>query len=243
MWSPTTLAGLLTNPTYTGKAAWYRTMEVTPPGGGRPRRRPRPREDWVEVAMPAIVSEETFAAAQAARASHAAFSPRRATSGHWLLRRLVVCGACGIHARTMQTTSQGRVNRYYLCAYRDPVLAGGPDRVCKQRQIRADELDRFVWEKVRDVLLRPEVLLAGEAASAGGHTPNDELLGTELQHLAARLEQADVERRRLADLYQAGIIDVMELKRRGAEVTARKASLEAEQTALTNRHRELATHN
>ena len=244
MWSPTTISGLLTNPTYMGKAAWYRTEHVTPPGGGRARRRPRPQQDWVEVSVPAIISEDTFAAAQAAKAHHSAFSPRRSTPGQWLLRRLVICGACGIHTRAQQmTSSTGKIGRYYSCAYHDPVLAGGPDKACRQRRIRADELDNFVYDKVRDVLLRPEVLLAGEAALAGRHAPHDELLNTQLERLARRVEQADSERRRLADLYQAGLIDTTELRRRGAEVTARKNILEAEQTQLATRHQELAGHN
>ena len=244
MWSPTTISGLLTNPTYMGKAAWYRTEHVTPPGGGRARRRPRPQQDWVEVSVPATVSEDTFAAAQAAKANHSAFSPRRSTPGQWLLRRLVICGACGIHTRAQQmTSSTGKIGRYYSCAYHDPVLAGGPEKVCRQRRIRADELDNFVYDQVREVLLRPDILLAGEAALASRHTPHDELLDTQLARLARRLEQADIERRRLADLYQAGIIDTTELRRRGAEVTARKTILEAEQTELTARHQELAGHN
>ncbi|MGH9010004.1 MAG: recombinase family protein, partial [Acidimicrobiia bacterium] len=244
MWSPTVVSALLTNPTYMGKAAWYRTVHVTPPGGGRTQRRRRPKEDWVEVSVPAIVSEETFAAAQAARANHAAFSPRRTTPGQWLLRRLVICGSCGVHTRAQQmTSSSGKVNRYYSCAYHDPVLAGGPERVCKERRIRADELDSFVYDKIRDVLLRPDVLLAGEAALAGRQAPDDELLDTQLKRLARRIEQADAERRRLADLYQAGIIDIGELRRRGSEVTARKATLEVEEAELTKRHRELAGQN
>lgn len=243
-WSPTTISGLLTNPTYMGKAAWYRTIQVTPPGGGRAKRRPRPKEDWIEVKVPAIVNEETFSAAQAARANHAAFSARRATPGQWLLRRLVVCGACGGHAGAKQMTTNGkRVNRYYSCDNRDPLRAGGPDHVCKQQRIRADELDAFVWDKIQSVLLRPDVLLAGETAVAGRQAPNDELLETQRERLSRRLEQADTERRRLADLYQAGLIDLAELKRRATEITARKASLEAEQEELTNRHQELAAGN
>jgi site-specific DNA recombinase len=194
--------------------------------------------------VPAIVNEETFARAQSARANHSAFSPRRTTPGQWLLRRLVVCGACGVHTRAQQmTSSTGKVSRYYSCAYHDPVLAGGPERACREPRIRADELDSFVYDKIRDVLLRPDVLLAGEAALAGRHAPDDELLDAQHERLARRLDNVDAERRRLADLYQAGIIDTKELRQRGAEVTARRTGLEAEQTELTRRHHELAGHN
>jgi site-specific DNA recombinase len=244
MWSPTTVSGLLTNPTYMGKATWYRTIHVTPPGGGPTRRRARAKDEWIEVNVPAIVSEDTFAAAQAARVNHSSFSARRSTPGQWLLRRLVVCGACGVHTRAQKmTSSSGKVLRYYSCARHDPVLAGGPDRVCREGRIRADELDSFVYDKVSEVLLQPDVLLAGEAALMGHKAPSDELLGAQLARLVRRLDQADGERRRLADLYQAGIIDVDELRRRGAEVKARRAALETERAELAARHRELAGEN
>jgi len=71
------------------------------------------------------------------------------------------------HPRPADDIRQREINRYYSCAYHDPVLAGGPERVCSQQRIRADELDRFVYDKIRDVLLRPDVLLAGETALAG----------------------------------------------------------------------------
>jgi len=241
MWSPTTLAGLLRNPTFMGKASWYRTEYVARPGGARKQRRARAKDEWVEVAVPAIVSEETFAVAQAARSNHSAFSPRRSTPGKWLLRRLVVCGACGAHARAQQMTSaNGNVNYYYSCSRLDPVVAGGPGRVCKQRRVRADALDAFVYDNVCQVLLRPEVLLAGEAVVASREGPQDDILATQLERLARRLNQAEAERRRLADLYQAGLVGLEELRHRGAEITARKASLGAEQAELRARHAELA---
>ena len=102
---------------------------------------------------------------------------------------------------------------------------------------------QFVYDKVRELLLRPDVLLAGEGALAGRQAPQDELLGTQLDRLARRVEQADAERRRLADLYQAGVIGTSELRRRGSEVSARKAALQQEQAELSARHQELAGHN
>ena len=244
MWSPTTLAGLLRNPTFMGKASWYRTVHQSPPGGGPTKRRARAREDWVEVAVPAIVSEDAFAAAQAARANHSSFSPRRAEPGQFLLRCLVICGACGVSTRTQKMASiTGTVSRYYSCSHHDVVIAGGPERVCKERRIRAEALDEFVYDKIRDVLLRPEVLLAGEEALGGRRVKPDELLDTQRDRITKRLEQAEAERRRLADLYQAGLLDTDELRRRGSGLVARRADLEAERDELSLRHRELAGQN
>jgi site-specific DNA recombinase len=245
LWRPSTIAQLLHNRAYAGTAVWYRHDDVARPGQSRPRRRLRPQEDWVEVPVPPIISEELFAAAQAITRDNSIFSPRNSTPGLWLLRGLVVCGACGVRAHVHQSRSaNGHTNRYYDCANHDPFRAGGPERRCRERQVRADELDAFVYDQVRQVLLRPELLIAGEAALAGKtKLPDDELCAAQLERLARRADQIDAERRRLADLYQAGLVELGELRRRSRDVAARKARLEAERAELTARQQDLAVEN
>ena len=243
MWSSSTLIGMLANPTYMGKAAWYRYESVAVPGG-RTKRRLRPSEDLVEVAVPAIVSEGVFAAAKAASPDNSKFSPRKTTPGTWLLRQMVVCGACGTRAYATQSYSSRRLNRYYTCNNRDSIHAGGPDRRCTEASIRADELDAFVFDQVRAVLGRPDVLVAGEQALAGrGPVGDDELLGTQLERLARRIAATDAEKRRLADLYQADLVGLSELRRRSKDLAARHTRLVAEESELAARHHDLADHN
>jgi site-specific DNA recombinase len=248
VWPSSTMGGLLRNPAYAGTARWYR-HETLPPDrpGGRPRRRRRPEADQVAVAVPAIIGVEVFEAAQRVSRANSDFSPRRATPGAWLLRGLVVCGPCGIKAACLQAPTSrggGGHNRYYVCAYKDPLKAGGPQRRCRERQVRADELDAFVFQQVRQALLRPQVLLAGERELTGrAPVPDDELLAAELAHLQRRAEQAGAERRRLLDLYQAGLLELAELKRRVAEVQARQSRLGAQQAALTDQRAALAQDN
>jgi site-specific DNA recombinase len=245
LWRPATIAGMLHNRAYAGTAVWYRHDDVVRPGQSKRRRRLRPQEDWVEVPVPAIISEAVFAAAQAVTRDNSIFSPRHSTPGLWLLRGLVVCGPCGVRAHVHQSRStNGHANRYYDCSNHDPFRAGGPDRRCTERQVRADELDAFVFDQVRKVLLRPEVLMAGEAALAGKtKLPDDELCAAQLERLARRADQVDAERRRLADLYQAGLVELGELRRRSDDVAARKARLERERAELTARQQELAVEN
>jgi site-specific DNA recombinase len=244
LWASSTINGLIRNPTFKGKAAWYR-HEYTPSAGGRSRRRARPEEEWVEVAVPAIINDEIFAAAQAVGRDNSAFSPRKTTPGLWLLRGLVVCGRCGVKAHVQPMRSRnGNTNRYYCCSYHDPIKAGGQDKRCTERRIRADELDAFVFDQIRTVLARPDVLLAGQDALAGREPPSgDEILTAQLEKLTRRVEQADAERRRIADLYQANLITTDELRRRAKEVTARRTKLQAEHAELTARHHELAGKN
>jgi site-specific DNA recombinase len=73
---------------------------------------------------------------------------------------------------------------YYYCRNHDPLHAGGEDRRCPERNIRADALDAFVYDQPRAALTQPDLLLAGERA-VNLHTPlpDDELLATELTRL------------------------------------------------------------
>lgn len=183
--------------------------------------------------MPRIVQDELFEAVQRMSRDHSRFSPRRAEPGRWLLRGLVKCGRCGVGV-SCHTMRGGKDtwNRYYRCSYRDPLRAGGMDRRCPERSIRADELDAYVFECVREVLQRPAVLLVGEiAVSTRAPAPDDDLLEKQLRALDRKCESAAAERRRLVDLYQADLINLVELQRRVRELGARKQAVEDQRAA------------
>lgn len=62
----------------------------------------------------------------------------------------------------MEPSQRGR--RLLVAAGAGPLRAGGEDRRCRERHIRSDALDIYVFDQVREALLRPEVLMAGESA-------------------------------------------------------------------------------
>jgi site-specific DNA recombinase len=138
----------------------------------------------------------------------------------------------------------GSWNRYYHCRNHDPIKAGGDDRRCPERNIRSDALDTFVFDQVRAALLRPDVLTAGEQALAvRTPTPDDELLAAELARLDRKLDATTAERRRLIDLYQAGLLELPELQRRATQVEHRRRDLEQRRDALTTQRQELTRDN
>lgn len=97
---------------------------------------------------------------------------------------------------------------------------------------------------MREALSRPEVLVAGEhALAARAPAPDDELLEAQLARLDRKAESAEAERRRLVDLYQAGLIDLIELQRRTKELDARRRDIDCQRSALADQRRELATDN
>jgi len=246
MWGHSTISRILSDRAYVGTLYYNRTQVLPGPLVGRKSqpRRWRPESEWVAIRVPAIVPDASFEAAQHVTRDNSKWSPRRAEPGAWLLRGLVKCGRCGCGVSCVRITNKRGFRRYYRCVKHDPVRALGRDRVCHERQIRANELDGFVFTEVRNVLLRPAVLLAGETALATRlPVTDDDLLAGQLDRLDRRLQQADQERKRLVDLFQAGLIELTELERRVADVESRRQRLSGERDSMLAQRAELAKDN
>jgi len=180
MWGTSTIGRVLRNEAYIGRVYYNRTelVPATDPGRRHYRQLPRPKEEWIAIAVPPILSEDVFEAAHRVSRDNSKWSPRKATPGAWMLRGLVVCGSCGVSTACHQMRGRnGTWHRYYYCRNHDPVRAGGEARRCPERNIRAEELDAFVFDQIRNALLRPDMLVAGEHALAErAPAPDDDLL-------------------------------------------------------------------
>jgi site-specific DNA recombinase len=246
VWGTSTVNRLLRNEAYIGRVYYNRTETVPDRRPGRRTRQvPRPRADWIAIPCPPLIPDETFQAAAAVSYDNAKWSPRRAEPGAWLLRGLVKCGPCGVGTNCHKMRGRnGTWHRYYYCHNHDPVRAGGQDRRCPERNIRADALDEFVFGQIRAALLDPALLLAGEQTIAvHAPIPDDQLLAAELARLDRRLEAARSEHNRLIDLYQAGLIDMPALQRRAAAITTRQRDTEHKRASLSAQRADLARGN
>jgi site-specific DNA recombinase len=149
-WDPATIRKLLRNPAYIGKAAFGKGAPSTRQritrrirlAGRLPvrdqARRERPRDEWVEIPVPAVIPEETFALAQAQLEHNTRFARRR-TKQPTLLQGLLVCAQCGYAVH--------RKRRTYRCWGRDGWRrTHGP--VCTAPGTRQDHLDALVWREV-----------------------------------------------------------------------------------------------
>lgn len=246
IWVTSTISRLLRNEAYIGRLYFNRTESVPAPGARKGHRQVvRPAEEWVLIPIPPIVDEQTFSAASKAMMDNSKWSPRRAEPGQWLLKGLVKCGSCGVGTNAHRMRGRnGTWHRYYYCRNHDPIRAGGADRRCPERNIRADALDAYVFDRVRTALLHPDTLLAGEkSVAARTPTPDDELLAAELARLGRKITGTDDQRRRLADLYQAGLLELPEVHRRAADLDRRRVELTVRRDDLTAQRHELSRDN
>ncbi|MCI0690356.1 MAG: recombinase family protein, partial [Sporichthyaceae bacterium] len=245
-WGHSTVCRLLRNEAYIGRVYFNRTESVP---DRRPTRRarqvPRDREEWIPIDCPRIVGDEVFEAAGRVATDNTKWSPRRAEPGRWLLKGLVRCGVCGVGTNCHKMRGRnGTWHHYYYCRNHDPLRAGGEDRRCPERNIRADALDEFVFDQIRAALTQPDLLLAGEQAVAvTTPIPEDQLLAAELARLDRKIDAVEAERRRLLDLYQAGLVELAELRRRAAEVAARHRELQTRRASLADERTALARGN
>ena len=249
IWGTSMIGRLLHNEAYIGTVYYNRreTIDGNGPRGARTRKtryRDRPREEWIPISVPPIIDRDTFERVRQVSRDNSRWNPRGAEPGAWLLRGLIECGHCrvGCNCHKMRGRN-GTFHRYY-CRNHDLLRAGGEDRRCPERNIRANELDEYVFQQVRQALLDPRQLIAGERAVITATPPHeDELIANQLKRLTGALDATELERSRLVDAYQAGLLELDELTRRTATLTARRDQLAHEQQTLTERSAELANEN
>ena len=105
-WERSTVWAMLRNPAYVGRACFGKTERRPRQRITRPLRQrkgqatrnsanqERPRQDWIEIPVPALVSESTFALAQEQLERNKHYSPRRTVEPS-LLQAMLVCEKCG----------------------------------------------------------------------------------------------------------------------------------------------------
>ncbi len=168
-WDRSTVWGILRNPAYCGRAAFGKTRvtdrvaRVTRPvrlNGRRGKRRTadedRPRKDWIEIAVPALVSDDVFEAAQRRLQENKRFAARN-TKEPSLLQGLVACQSCGYGDYRTSTRTRSRKLHYYRCLGSDDYRYEN-GRVCANRPVRQDYLDDVVWKHITALLSDPQLI-------------------------------------------------------------------------------------
>jgi site-specific DNA recombinase len=257
-WNATTIRGMLDNPAYIGRAVLGRSR-VVPAGpqlrlvrrNSRPvpsatQRVPGRREEWIEVAVPALVDPAVF---EAARAQLDENRKRKRESGRgprWLLQGLTVCRCCGhaYYAKTsaLSPTDRSRGKRhYYRCVGADAYRLNGATK-CGNSTVRGDRLEQMVWDQVKALLEDPG-RVADEFRRRIGQTHNAD--GPPEQ--VARLDRQMMTLRRgidrLIDGYTGGFIDKVQFETRIGGLKLRLSQLQEQQQAAAeaaNAERELS---
>jgi site-specific DNA recombinase len=221
---------MIHNPYYRGEAAFDRTMRVRPERPTKCYRlkekssdRARSQEDWVTVAVPAIVTEAEQAAAKEALVQGRKHSPRN-TKGVYLLRGLLRCPHCGKRlASRREHPGTPREWRYYRCVTAHQIPGTTRTRCCPTR-VPAADVEPLIVEHLAASLEDEAALRA--AFEELRREPERERDQWE-QRLATLVAQQRLENRR------RGVYEMREAgETTAAEFSERRAAVEAELAAV-----------
>jgi site-specific DNA recombinase len=115
------------------------------------------RQQWIEIPVPAIVSEALFEIVQEQLAENRKLArQRRDNAPLRLLQGLTVCGQCryAYYAKKVSKAAAKGHQRdyaYYRCVGTDAFRFGG-ERICDNLQVRTDKLDELVWHQVVELI-------------------------------------------------------------------------------------------
>ena len=236
-WSASVVHRILSDPTYSGTAYANRYRYVPPerPRARGPRsgentcRKLRPKEEWIPIPVPPIIDEETSRLAQAQLERNATLSFRNNKKYSYLLRCLLSCESCNLamFGVTYKATDTRPEHRYYQCHGKDPILSAREHK-CTQRPAKAHELEEAVWEHVKGLMRDPERLLSQFEDFVRSTSETGEVEEAEAKKFEAHLKRLSREQTRLVDAYQAGIIELEELKERRARIAQRGEALKTQ---------------
>ena len=243
-WERTTVWAMLRNPAYRGTACFGKTeqaprQKVTRAlrrrGGYSPRvsaHRDRPRTDWLELPVPALVREECFALAQEQLEKNKRYASRR-TIEATLLQGMLACHECGYaYYRTSTRTSKRKIY-YYRCLGSDDYRYPN-GRVCGNRPIRQDYLDEVVWEHVLNLLEEPGLIRAEVQRRVEAI---EQVLPAKRRQDTIARELTRVQRgiEKLLDAYQDSVMTLDELRQRVPALRKREEALKGELHSLEAR--------
>lgn len=235
-WNVSTVRGILKNPAYSGNAytnrshpvpAKRRKSALLPIGPGQSIA-PRPKEEWIAVPVPAIVSQEDFERVQAKLALNQQMSPRNNKSHQYLLRGLISCRKCRLSttARTLPTGHQ-----YYVCRGRTDALRSAQEQRCTARFIPAKRLDDLVWQDLCSLITSANILRYALERAHGGHWLPQELQA-QLQGLNKAAKQLERQQERLLEAYVTDIIQLPEFERKRKELLQKQEALHKQEAQL-----------
>ena len=251
-WDRSTIWAILRNPAYQGQAAFGKTktserhggpIRTTRQRGERHGRRltriDQPAEKWTLIPVPPLVTEQTFALAQARLADNKHFA-RRNTKQLTLLQGVLVCRECGYSCyRTWTQTSNKRID-YYRCIGQDGWRHPDGKR-CTSRPVRADELDPLVWAEVRRLLEAP-ALVRVEIDRRLAAARTDHPAARRRDALERDLTRANGAVERLIEAYQEQLISLDELRARTPALRKRQSTLQAQLDSLDAELHDAATY-
>ena len=241
-WDRSVVWGMLRNPAYAGTAVFGKTQVLQQSPGLNRRARlegrttprasktaGRPRAEWIEIPVPAIVTAETFERAARRLAGNKRYASRN-TKVPSLLQGLAACSACGYGYYRTSTRTTNKKIYYYRCLGSDDYRYEG-GRVCGNKPVRADYLDQVVWDHITGLLADPALIRAEIAKRLEAARTSDPVT-LQRERLELEFAKAAAAITRMIEAFSEQLITIGELRTRMPVLRAREANLRGQLDAI-----------
>jgi site-specific DNA recombinase len=170
IWDRGTICYMLKNPAYKGQAAFGRKKSGPRLKYVRPRkdsseqpkqnlsRYPVEKENWLSIAVPAIIDENLFDVVQEQIEENKKRARIHKKGETYLLQGLLVCKHCGrayCGGKSTRHYKNVSVYFYYRCTGTDSARFGGT-KMCSNKQVGAHPIESIVWTEVKKLLEDPK---------------------------------------------------------------------------------------
>jgi len=202
----------------------------------------KPRSEWIAVPVPdaGVPREHVEAAREAVKDNR---RPSKSGDRFWPLSAgLLRCGGCGRSMATARSRSKPKYDylNYYRCYGR---LNKGPEACPRVKAERAEVIEAFAWNFVRDLLLDPDRLRADLDAAI---ELEREVVCThgdperEAKAWLDKLVEVDHQRTRAQDLAVEGLLSPDELRAKLDSLEETRETARSELALLEGRQEKLA---
>jgi len=243
-WERSVVWGMLRNPAYTGQAAYRKTQAVSRqrptkqandhgfyPKHVHSSSRQRPQDEWFFISVPRLISSPLFERASRRLEVNKKHAPRNNKRYEYLLSGLLRCQSCGYSIYGKPASNSKYKRCYYRCMGQDG-HRWAQGRVCAGHPIRVEALDDLVWEQTKQLIQYPEVVFEEYSGRVHSKRKGELDITSILMKKKREIHNQELEKKRLIDLYQTGIISLEEITPRLDRIRDRIRRIEQESSLL-----------
>ena len=150
-WSGSTVRTIIKNEKYTGIFHGWQYLQVVNKCGGYSIKK-KDKSHWIDIEIPAIISNEIFEQAQKQIIKNRTYNIRKEKEVH-LLTGLAYCGNCG----NKIYNHHNRKRKYYVCSVLyDKRITN--KKICQPKFLHVPEVDELVWQSLTKICSSPKII-------------------------------------------------------------------------------------
>ena len=231
VWRTSTVAGIVHNTLYFGEAVAFKKIKrkVAP---GKFIKGEHPKENWIIIPVPAIITREEFENAQNTLKANYERAPRN-TKNPYLLQGLVYCPIC---QHRMGVCYDGRVRiAYFFCRTGTKAENREPrSQMCGARMVPMMQLESMVEEAITFYADNPDKLREYvSAVDDQGEESNSDSLAFYLDRLNQRQSSFKGERDKVTRLFRKNLINEDDTERQLSEIVKEEIETEKQIGAIS----------